>query len=64
MHTTDALKKVSRLRRFNLKAWIGYNSFDEYRIWNPVMSKAILTRDVTANEEALKHDMVHIKLTI
>jgi hypothetical protein len=72
--TTDALKKVNRLQRFNPKAWIGYligyDSTNVYRVWNPVMNKVVRTRDVTFNEyetfsrdiETLKDDMLKIRL--
>jgi hypothetical protein len=72
--TTDTLKKANRLQRFNPKAWIGYlvgyNSTNVYRIWNPVLNKVIVTRDVIFNEqetfngdlEALKDDMLHVRL--
>ena len=72
--TTDALKKVNRLQRFNPKAWIGYligyDSTNVYRVWNPVTNKVVRTRDVTFNEyetfngdlEKLKDDMLGIKL--
>jgi hypothetical protein len=72
--TTDALKKVNRLQRFNPKAWIGYligyDSTNVYRVWNPVTNKVVRTRDVTFNEyetfngdlETLKDDMLGIQL--
>ena len=72
--TTDALKKINRLQRFNPKAWIGYlvgyDSTNVYRIWNPVVNKVVRTRDVTFNEyetfngdlETLKDDMLRIRL--
>ena len=72
--TTDALKKVNRLQRFNPKAWIGYligyDSTNVYRVWNPVTNKVVRTRDVTFNEyetfngdlETLKDDMLKIQL--
>ena len=72
--TTDALKKVNRLQRFNPKAWIGYlvgyDSTNVYRVWNPVTNKVVRTRDVTFNEyetfngdlETLKDDMLGIRL--
>jgi hypothetical protein len=72
--TTDALKKVNRLQRFNPKAWIGYlvgyDSTNVYRVWNPIKNKVVRTRDVTFNEhktfnrdlETLKDDMLGIQL--
>ena len=43
--TTDALKKVNRLQRFNPNAWIGYlvgyDSTNVYRVWNPIINKVV-----------------------
>ena len=72
--TTDALKKANRLQKLNPRAWIGYlvgyNSTNVYRIWNPVLNKVIVTRDVDFNEhemfngdlEALKDDIRELDL--
>ena len=72
--TTDALKKVNCLQRFNPKAWIGYlvryNPTNVYRVQNPIKNNVVQTRDVTFNEhktfnrdlEMLKDNMLKIQL--
>ena len=54
MITARALKKALRLKRFELKAWIGYligyDSTNVYRIWNRVENKVIRSRDVMFDE--------------
>jgi hypothetical protein len=53
--TTTAMRKEQRLKRFNPKAWIGYlvgyTSSNTFRIWNPVLNKVVIMRDVIFNEE-------------
>ena len=72
--TTETLKKSNRLQRFNPKAWlgflVGYDSTNNYRIWNPKLNKVISTRDVIFDEDALfdgdikrlQDDLLHINL--
>jgi hypothetical protein len=53
--TTTAMRKEQRLKRFNPKAWIGYlvgyTSSNTFRIWNPVLNKVVIMRDVIFDEE-------------
>ncbi|KAL2137577.1 hypothetical protein VTI28DRAFT_8991 [Corynascus sepedonium] len=53
--TTTAMRKEQRLKRFNPKAWIGYlvgyTSSNTYRIWNPLLNKIVVMRDVVFNEQ-------------
>ena len=53
--TSRALKKEDRLKRFDLKAWIGYlvryDSSNIYRIWNHIKNKVFRARDVIFNKE-------------
>ena len=72
--TAKAMKKEDRLKRLNPKAWIGYligyNSTHIYRIWNPVLNKVVVTRDVIFDEqetfdgnlESLKDDIRELNL--
>src|SRR5436305_61349 len=50
----DALKKTSHLQRFKLNVWIsyfvGYDSTNVYRVWNPVINKVVRMRDIMFNE--------------
>jgi hypothetical protein len=74
--TTETLKKSNRLQRLNPKAWlgflVGYDSTNNYRIWNPKLNKVISTRDVIFDEDALfdgdikrlQDDLLHINLDV
>ncbi|KAL1989429.1 hypothetical protein VTN49DRAFT_7332 [Thermomyces lanuginosus] len=58
--TTDAMRKKNRKRRFAPRAWIGYlvgySSSSTYRIWNPILKKVVITRDVIFNEQQTYND--------
>jgi hypothetical protein len=72
--TKEAQLKKIRLQRFDPKAWIGflvgYDSTNNYRIWNPSLNKVVSTRDVVFNEDAffsgdvqqLKDDLLHVNV--
>jgi hypothetical protein len=53
--TTTTMRQEQRLKRFSPKAWIrylvGYTSSNTFRIWNPVLNKVVIMRDVIFNEE-------------
>jgi Reverse transcriptase (RNA-dependent DNA polymerase)/GAG-pre-integrase domain len=72
--TAEAQEKLKRKQRFNPKAWIGfligYDSTNNYRIWNPKLNKVISTRDVIFDEDStfsgdisqLKDDLLHVNV--
>ena len=72
--TAEAQEKFKRKQRFNPKAWIGflvgYDSTNNYRIWNPKLNKVISTRDVIFDEDStfsgdvsqLKDDLLHVNV--
>jgi hypothetical protein len=64
--TTTAMRKEQRLKRFNPKAWIGYlvgyTSSNTFRIWNPVVNRVVVTRDVTFDEgETFSGDLEELR---
>ena len=72
--TAEAQEKLKRKQRFNPKSWIGflvgYDSTNNYRIWNPILNKVISTRDVIFDEDStfsgdisqLKDDLLHVNV--
>lgn len=58
--TTDAMRKKNRKKRFAPRAWIGYlvgySSSGTYRIWNPILKKVAITRDVIFDERQAYSD--------
>jgi hypothetical protein len=64
--TTTAMRKEQRLKRFNPKAWIGYlvgyTSSNTFRIWNPVVNRVVVTRDVISDEgETFSGDLEELR---